>query len=117
MTPEDRLDELEEALDEHLEEFTDCRRERAHGELTLSVPRDQLIAVMKLLREKRALAFEQCIDVCGVDYAAYGQSEWVTGMARIPGSGALPAGKSLDWLPERFAVYHLLSLTTTSVCG
>jgi len=113
MTPEDRLDELEEALDEHLEEFTDCRRERAHGELTLSVPRDQLIAVMKLLREKRALAFEQCIDVCGVDYAAYGRSEWVTGMAANSGFGRAASRETPELnAPERFAVvYHLLSLT------
>jgi NADH-quinone oxidoreductase subunit C len=113
MTPEDRLDELEEALEEHLEEFTDCRRERARGELTLNVPRDQLIAVMKLLREKRALAFEQCIDVCGVDYAAYGQSEWVTGMASNSGFGRA-ASREMPELgaQDRFAVvYHLLSIT------
>ena len=113
MTPEDRLDELEEALEEHLEEFTDCRRERARGELTLNVPRDQLIAVMKLLREKRTLAFEQCIDVCGVDYAAYGQSEWVTGMASNSGFGRA-ASRELPELgaQDRFAVvYHLLSIT------
>ena len=113
MTPEGRLDELEEALEEHLEEFTDCRRERARGELTLNVPRDQLIAVMKLLREKRTLAFEQCIDVCGVDYAAYGQSEWVTGMASNSGFGRA-ASRELPELgaQDRFAVvYHLLSIT------
>jgi NADH-quinone oxidoreductase subunit C len=112
MTPEDRLDELEEALDEHLEDFEDCRRERARGEVTLTVPREQLIAVMKVLREKRALAFEECIDVCGVDYAAYGQSQWVTSKAANSGFGR---GVSRD-LPEmnpqsRFAaVYHLLSI-------
>lgn len=113
MTPEDRLDELEEALDEHLDEFTDCRRERARGELTLNVPRDQLIAVMKLLREKRTLAFEQCIDVCGVDYSAYGQSEWVTGMASNSGFGRA-ASREMPELgaQDRFAVvYHLLSIT------
>ena len=112
MTPEDRLDELEEALDEHLEGFEDCERKRVRGELTLTVPRDQLIAVMKLLREKRALAFEQCIDVCGVDYATYGQTEWVTSKAANSGFGR---GVSRD-LPEmspqsRYAaVYHLLSI-------
>ena len=51
MTPEDRLDELEELLEEHLEEdFEDCTRQRANGELTLTVPRAQLLDVMKLLR-------------------------------------------------------------------
>ena len=40
MTPEDRLDELEEALEEHLEDVEDCEWQRAHGELTLTVLRD-----------------------------------------------------------------------------
>ena len=48
MTPEDRLEKLEEALEEHLEDFADCRRERAPGELTLTVPREQLIPVMRV---------------------------------------------------------------------
>ena len=114
MTPEDRLDELEEALEEHLEDFEDCTRERAYGELTLMVPRAQLIEVMTLLRTKHTLAFEECIDVCGVDYAAYGNSEWVTSKAANAGFGR---GASRDDVPEmdpknRFAVvYHLLSIT------
>lgn len=113
MSPEERLDELEEALDEHLEEFEDCRRERQRGELTLTVPRDQLTAVMRLLRERRALAFEQCIDVCGVDYATYGHSEWVTSKAANSGfgRGAVRGLPELD-PADRFAVvYHLLSVT------
>jgi len=115
MSPEDRLDALEEALEEHLEDFEGCRRERALGEVTLTVPREQIVPIMKLLREKRALAFEQCIDVCGVDYAAYGESEWVTSKAANSGFGR---GASRE-LPEmdaknRFAVvYHLLSVSNT----
>jgi NADH-quinone oxidoreductase subunit C len=114
MTIEERLDELEEALEEYLEEdFSDCSWQRDREELTLTVPRDQLIPVMRLLRETRALAFEECIDVCGVDYAAYGDSEWVTTGAANSGFGR---GAARD-LPEldpksRFAaVYHLLSIT------
>ena len=113
MNPEERLDELGEALEEHLEDFADCRWERARGEITLTVPRAQLLEVMRLLRTKRVLAFEQCIDVCGVDYATYGKSEWVTRQAPNSGFGR---GVTRD-LPEmdpknRFAVvYHLLSVT------
>jgi NADH-quinone oxidoreductase subunit C len=113
MTPEERLDELEEALEEHLEGL-DCSWQRANGELTLTAPRDQLLAVMRQLREKKALAFEQCIDVCGVDYASYGQSEWVTTAAANSGFGR---GANRDDVPEtrpenRFAtLYHLLSVT------
>ena len=113
MSPEERLDELEEALEEQLEEFEDCHRERQRGELTLTVPRDQLLAVMRLLRERRALAFEQCIDVCGVDYSTYGHSEWVTSTAANSGfsRGAVRGLSELD-PSDRFAVvYHLLSVT------
>jgi NADH-quinone oxidoreductase subunit C len=112
MTPQERLDELEEALEENLEDL-DCSWQRAGGELTLTVPRDNLLAVMRILREKKALSFEQCIDVCGVDYASYGQSEWVTTAAANSGFGR---GAARDDLPEmrpenRFAaVYHLLSV-------
>ncbi len=113
MTPDDRLDELEEALEEHLEDFEDCKSVRAFGELTLTVPREQLIAVMTVLREKRALAFEECIDVCGVDYAAYGDSEWVTSNAANSGFGRGASRNAAEMDPHnRFAaVYHLLSVT------
>jgi len=113
MSPEDRLDELEEALEEHLEDFEDCRWERSNGEVTLTVPREHLLAVMRLLREKRALAFEQCIDVCGVDNASYGQSEWVTTNAANSGFGRGASREVPEMDPEnRFAaVYHLLSVT------
>ena len=113
MSPEDRLDELEEALEEHLEDFEDCRWERNLKEVTLTVPRDKLHAVMKLLREKRALAFEQCIDICGIDNAAYGQSEWVTSNAANSGFGRGASRDVPEMDPEnRFAVvYHLLSVS------
>lgn len=113
MTFEERLDTLEEALDEHLEDFADCERRRDCGELTLIVPRDDLIAVMKILRSKRALAFEQCIDVCGVDYATYGTSEWVTSKAANTGfgRGAQRETPELDPSNRFAAVYHLMSIT------
>ena len=113
MTPEDRLDELEEVLEERLEDFEDCSWSRERGEVTLTVPREQLIEVMNLLRRRSDLAFEQCIDVCGVDYATYGQSEWVTSKAANAGFGRA-ASRSLQEMDpaNRFAVvYHLMSIT------
>lgn len=112
MTPEERLDELEDALEEHLADF-DCSWQRANRELTLTVPRDDLLVVMRLLREKKALSFEQCTDICGVDYATYGHSEWITTAAANIGFGR---GAEREEIPEmrpenRFAViYHLLSI-------
>ena len=56
----------------------------AFGELTITVPRDQIIAVLTRLRDDPALQLENLIDICGVDYPSR---------------------------PERFeVVYHLLSL-------
>lgn len=114
MTPEERLDELEEALEEQLEDFQECSWSRTSGELTLTVPRAQLLPVMRILRENASLAFEQCMDVCGVDYSAYGDSEWTTEKAANSGFGR--GAERLEITapdPEdRFAViYHLLSLT------
>jgi NADH-quinone oxidoreductase subunit C len=112
---EDRLDDLEEALEEQLEEdFEHCKWTRAIGELTLVVPKEQLLPVMQILRSHRDLGFEQCIDVCGVDYAAYGQSEWNAEDASNTGfSRGAERGTHADIdMESRFAVvYHLLSLS------
>jgi len=112
MTPDERLDELEEALEGHLEDFEDCKWSRDFGELTLTVPREQLLDVMRILRQTQGLAFEQCMDVCGVDYSAYGDSEWVTTDAANSGfaRGAERNDPPTPDASNRFAaVYHLLS--------
>lgn len=113
MTSDVRLDELEEALNEHLESIDNCRVDRAHGELTLTIAREKLTDVMNQLRTNRALAFEQCIDVCGVDYATFGHSEWVTSKAADAGFGRGAVFDTPEMNPQdRFAVvYHLLSVT------
>lgn len=114
MTPNERLDDLADELEEAFEdaelEFTSLDRFR--GELTLTVAADDLLAVANLLHDHKALQFEQCIDVCGVDYAGYGQSEWATSSASASGFGR---GCERDGVGEfnpetRFAsVYHLIS--------
>lgn len=59
------------------------------GELTLTLSPDELSAVALVLRDDESLRFEQCIDVCGVDYSTYQD----------------------NWEGKRFAsVYHLLSI-------
>jgi len=42
------------------------------GEVTLVVSAADYLAVSQTLRDDPALAFEQLIDLCGVDYSAYG---------------------------------------------
>ncbi len=60
------------------------------GEITLVLPVHGLAAAMRELRDRPDLRFEMLIDVCGVDYSAYGD---------VPREG-----------PRFAAVYHLLSL-------
>ena len=60
------------------------------GEVTIVVPSEGLVALMRDLRDRPELRFEMLIDVCGVDYSAYG-------------NGAFEG-------PRFAAVYHLLSL-------
>ena len=85
----------------------------AIGELTLTVPAAEIVAVCTALRDDRAFRFEQLIDLCGVDYAAYGKAEWDTEDASTTGFGR-GVDRDIELAeddPQRFAVaYHLLSL-------
>jgi NADH-quinone oxidoreductase subunit C len=49
-----------------------------HGETTVEVLPENWLAVATTLRDDADLRFEQLIDVAGVDYLSYGQSEWDT---------------------------------------
>jgi NADH-quinone oxidoreductase subunit C len=46
------------------------------NELTLTVSAEQYITVAEKLRSDTAFAFEQLIDLCGVDYQSYGETVW-----------------------------------------
>lgn len=48
----------------------------ALSELTIEVAPVDLISTASFLRDDEACSFEQLIDLCGVDYLAYGESEW-----------------------------------------
>ena len=48
------------------------------GETTVEVLPENWLAVAQALRDEADFHFEQCIDVCGVDYLSYGQAEWDT---------------------------------------
>ena len=48
----------------------------AINELTIEVAPVNLISVASFLRDDESCSFEQLIDLCGVDYLAYGESEW-----------------------------------------
>ena len=62
-----------------------ARVESRCGELTFEVVPAGLLAVCQALRDEADWNFEQLIDLCGVDYAAYGQDEWNTDTATFRG--------------------------------
>jgi NADH-quinone oxidoreductase subunit C len=49
---------------------------QALGEITMVVNPADYVGVAQVLREDPGLAFAQLIDLCGVDYSAYGDGEW-----------------------------------------
>lgn len=68
---------LSKQLTEH---FTDRNLEITESNLGVvcTIPLESWIEVAKKLRDDEAFQFEQCIDVCGVDYLTYGEAEWQT---------------------------------------
>jgi len=48
----------------------------ALGEVTVVVKAADYLASMQKLRDDPSLRFEEMIDLCGVDYASYGEGEW-----------------------------------------
>lgn len=83
-------------------------------EVTLEIDADHLIEVCSVLRSHADFRFEMLMDLSGVDYSAYGISEWMTNKAT---ETAFSRGVEVQenatpvWTKPRFAaVYHLLSL-------
>ena len=73
-------------------------------ELTMAVPAEKMLEVFTRLRDDPDLRFAQMIDLCGIDYSAFGSD--------ISEGGAYLADEAADnTFPSRFAViYHLLSV-------
>ncbi len=112
-TPEQRLAGLADALNTTFVK-KGCRVEQAFGEVTLTVPREQLLdTAFELYGNASVFGFDQLIDLCGVDYSTYGQVEWETSGASTSGFGrGVERSAEIDaTAANRFAVvYHLLSL-------
>ncbi len=94
------------------------------GEATIEVHPDRWLAVALALRDETDFAFEQLIDLCGVDYLGYGSDEWDTqevsnegfsrGVEGCAGPGRFTWAERPRGVSEagRFAVVvHLLSVT------
>lgn len=112
--------DLSKLLSDHFSDTPIKLTESDYG-VTCTVPLDSWVEVAKTLRDHKSFQFEQCVDVCGVDYFTYGESEWQTddvsstGFSR--GVNAKGPGR-FSWhdrrqetMPDRFAVVaQLLSL-------
>ncbi len=62
-----------------------------YGELTIIIDSDCVLSITEMLSHDPEFSFDECVDICGVDYASYGNG---------------------DWEGPRFSVvYHLLSTT------
>lgn len=79
--------------------------QQSFGELTMELPASQLRSVLQRLRDDADFAFEQLIDLCGIDYMTYGSDLGEPGLY-------LPDPERTPVHPHRFAViYHLLSVS------
>jgi NADH-quinone oxidoreductase subunit C len=86
-----KTEALRQALNEALGDRVADSRADARGDVTIVVDAASWLDVATVLRDHHALAFEQLIDLCGLDY-----SSW----------------KNEAWEGRRFAaVMHLLSIT------
>ena len=90
-------------------------------ELTYEVDKDKLIEIATALRDESDFAMEQLIDLCGVDYLNYGESEWQTrsasnsGFSRGVSREVIIPDPTAEYDARRFAVvYHLLSMTNNT---
>jgi len=106
-----QLQKLNQRFDTLIQELT-----IACAEVCLEISPENLHEVGLALRDEADFRFELLVDVCVVDYAKYGISEWVTERSTLTGferavddTGDL---HPVRWNKPRFAVvYHLLSLT------
>lgn len=94
----------------------------SHGQATAEVAAADLLAVATALRDEPGFRFTEAVDLCGVDYLGYGQTEWDTTDVSGNGFSRGVEGEALGrftWAdrprdvskPRRFAsVVHLLSI-------
>ena len=94
----------------------------ARNEVTAELAASDLLGVATALRDEAPFRFSEAVDVCGVDYLGYGQTEWDTQTISSTGFSRGVEGEAIgrfNWAdrprnverPRRFAaVIHLLSI-------
>ena len=69
-----RLVQLQQELEKSFGSI--AKIEARLNEITLTVPAESYLTIAEQLRDDQRFAFEQLIDLCGVDYQSYGDSVW-----------------------------------------
>jgi NADH-quinone oxidoreductase subunit C len=94
----------------------------SRNEVTAVVAAANLLSVATALRDEPGFRFTEAVDLCGVDYLSYGQTEWDTTDVTSTGFSRGVEGEAVGrftWadrprdvsIPNRFAsVVHLLSI-------
>ena len=101
---------MQELIEKLEESFEGADLVSAFGELTLTVDSADIIDTCLKLRDQ--LEFDTLVDLCGVDYLTYGQSEWAGDASNSGFSRGRHAQGEKDTHQQRFAVvYHLLSVS------
>ncbi len=101
---------MQELIEKLEESFEGADLVSAFGELTLTVDSADIIETCLKLRDQ--LEFDTLVDLCGVDYLTYGQSEWAGDASNSGFSRGRHAQGEKDTHQQRFAVvYHLLSVS------
>lgn len=103
----DDLNKLGESLKQLLADKVVALDNRL-GELTLVVAAENMLEVFLRLRDDEHFRYDQLVDLCGMDYSAYGSVTSEDGRYLQDEEGANPYS-------HRFAaVYHLLSVARNS---
>lgn len=92
-----RLTNLQQSLIETFGQEADLLL--AYDELTLTISMQQWLSASETLRDTPSLAFEQCVDLCGVDYSTYAK-----------GKEGLSESPSPTFAARYAVVAHLMSM-------
>jgi len=71
---DEHLIQLQQALEKSFGKY--AKIEAALNELTLTIPAEHYLETAQTLRDDQVFAFEQLIDLCGVDFQSYGDMQW-----------------------------------------
>ena len=101
---------MEELIEQLIEVFDEQALTQAYGELNLVVEPKDIISTCLSLRDR--FGFDTLIDISGVDYLTYGQSDWNADASSSGFSRGRTEQGGENPHPQRFAVvYHLLSVS------